>query len=59
VELRQALTVLQLRALPGSIRELHYRVGEQHPDPQRSWNWLLARAYQLVFTAVQEGQRRG
>ena len=59
VELRQALTVLQLKALPGSIRELHHRVGEQHPNPERSWSWPLAGAYKAVFTAVMESQRRG
>ena len=50
--LRQALALLQLRALPGSIAALAARVSELHPHPHRTWSWDLAAAYRAVFDAI-------
>ena len=58
-ELKAALAVLQLGAVPTSVRELHGMVSQRHPRPERSWSWELAAAYRRVFTlAVEAGRAR-
>lgn len=50
--LRAALHLLGLKAVPDSVRALHGLVGRLHPQPERSWSFELAAAYQVVFALV-------
>lgn len=52
--LKEALAVLQLRAVPGSLAELVRHCTALHPDPRKSWGWPHVRAYQRLFDRVAE-----